>query len=208
MKLFLCIFILLGGVVADPIRAHRGVLMFLNEALATTTGKDVVSTSTVYRNPTKRPVVEPDSEDMSDAPSEETLTGVLRDPDSQEIVYSKVVQATKPASRQRTAADETVRRWVQERGSEETTDPDSEEDDSPPRAPAVHPSRTAELARVPDSRSGELQDLDSLEGHGGRPAPGGNRGDAGHDESRELLIPVRSPAGGTFREQGEAVPSV
>lgn len=111
-------------------------------------------------------------------------------------MYSKVVQATKPASRQRTAADETVRRWVQERGSEETTDPDSEEDDSPPRAPAVHPSRTAELARVPDSRSGELQDLDSLEGHGGRPAPGGNRGDAGHDGTgllKESLPTVPGP---------------
>lgn len=93
-------------------------------------------------------------------------------------MYSKAAQAAKRASRQRTAADEMIRRWVQDRGSKETTDPDSEEDIIPPRAQAVPPSRTAESSRVHDDKSGELQDLDSLEGNGGRPAPGGNQGDS------------------------------
>lgn len=102
--------------------------------------------------------------------------GVLKDLDSQEIVYSKVGQAAKPASRWRTAADEMIRRWVQDRGSEETTNPESEEDNSPPRAQAVHPSRMAESARVPDSGSRDLQDLDSVEGNDDRPAPAGYNG--------------------------------
>lgn len=105
---------------------------------------------------------------------------VLKDPTSQEIMYSKAVQAAKPASRRRTAADETIKRWVQNQGSEETTDPDSEEDNSPPRVQAVHPSRMAESTTVPDSGSKEPQDMDSLEDNGGSPAPADNRGDSGY----------------------------
>lgn len=94
---------------------------------------------------------------------------------------SKAVQAAKPASRWRTGADKMIRRWVQDQGSKETSDPDSEEDNSPPRAQAVHPSGITESARVPDDDSRELQDLDSLEGNGGRPAPVGNQGDASYN---------------------------
>lgn len=104
-------------------------------------------------------------------------------------MHSKAVQAAKPASRQRTAADEMIRRWVEDRISKETTDPDSEEDNSPPRAQADHPSRMAESARVPDDGSRELSDLDSLEGNGGRsrPAPVGNRGDAGYNGTGQVF---------------------
>lgn len=89
-------------------------------------------------------------------------------------MYSKAVQAAKPASRRRTAADEMIRRWVQDWGSKEMTDPDSEEDNSPPRAQAVHLSRISESDRVPDDESRELQDLNSLEGNGGRTTAVGN----------------------------------
>lgn len=106
-------------------------------------------------------------------------------------MYSKAVQAAKRASRQRTAADEMIRRWVQDQGSKDTTDPNSEEDIIPPRAQAVPPSRTVESSRVRDDESGELQDLDSLEGNGGRPAPGGNQGDA--SDSGTGLLKERLP---------------
>lgn len=102
-------------------------------------------------------------------------------------MYSKAVQAAKPASRRRTAADEMIRRWVQDWDSKEMTDPDSEEDNSPPRVQAVHPSRISESAIVPEDGSRELQDLDSLEGNGGRPAAVGNRGDAGYNGTGQVF---------------------
>lgn len=77
--------------------------------------------------------------------------------------------------KRRTAADEMIRRWVQERGSRERNDPDSEEDPSPSGAQALCPDRTAEPASDPDDQSRDVQDPDSLEGNCGRPAPAGNQ---------------------------------
>lgn len=106
--------------------------------------------------------------------------GVLIDPDSQEIAFSKAAQAAKPPSKRRTATDEMIRRWAQERGSRERSDPDSEEDPSPSGAQALCPDRAAEPASDPDDESRDLQDPDSLEDKCGRPAPAGNLRDAAY----------------------------
>lgn len=82
------------------------------------------------------------------------------------------MQAGKPPFKRRTAVDEMIRRWAQERGSRERNDPDSEEHPSPSGAQALCPDRTAEPAS--DDQSRDLQDPDSLEGNCGRPAPAGN----------------------------------
>lgn len=135
-------------------------------------------------------------------------------------MLSNNMQAAIPPSKKRVVADEVIRRWVQDRDSRETIDPNSEEDTIPPGAQALHPGRVPEAARVLHDGSRELQDPDdSPEDNGGRPA--GARGDADYDgtgllkeslptgseqlnevdfhsllpESREVLMSVRSPAG-------------
>lgn len=92
------------------------------------------------------------------------------------------MQAGKPPFKRRTAADEMIRRWVQEQGSRERNDPDSEEHPSPSGAQALWPDRMAEPASDPDDQSRDLQDPDSPEGNCGRPAPAGNRGGPGLSE--------------------------
>ncbi|XP_073341308.1 uncharacterized protein [Pagrus major] len=134
MKLFACCLLLLfaTAVVTTPIRARReNVLSFLNDALSTTTAKNIPAPVTAYKKPPSKPVKEPESEDVSEAKSTESFdTNGFKDPESYEIMIPQAVEKVKVPSQKKAGGNvepmDMSSRLVQDQGSREHDGPPGE----------------------------------------------------------------------------------
>ncbi|XP_039974456.1 uncharacterized protein LOC120784598 isoform X2 [Xiphias gladius] len=214
MKLFRCCLLLLPfatTVLTAPIRAQReDVLSFLNDELGTMT---IPANVTAYRNPTRKPVTEKDSEDAVKGLESHEI----------EIMIPNVVENDNAPLGRKTGVDkdsvgpvDMSRRLVQDHGSREWTDLDKDEgmtvdahkeDGNLSGKQDIRlsgdeltgsGSQCANLQRKAGRVNGlngvlapgpsrEMLDLDSLEDNNDRLAAVGNSRDTDYDETREYI---------------------
>ncbi|XP_040900904.1 uncharacterized protein LOC121186281 [Toxotes jaculatrix] len=213
MKFFVCCLLLLPfatTVLTAPVR----------DALGTMT---IPTNATAHGNPPSKPVTEKDSEDMSDEKSEESFdpngftdAGKALESHEIKIMIPKVVVNDNAPGRKTGVDEDSVepvdtsrRTMVQDQGSTERTDLDSEEgmDGNLSGKQVIRLSgdkmtdsagQGANLQRragrvnglngmLAPGQSREMLDWDSLEDNNGRPAAVGSIRDQGYDETREYI---------------------